>query len=53
MDMTIENKVLRIGVLSSRAIGRTHAVTSIHVVTLALAVGNGNGGQRPWKNWSN
>jgi hypothetical protein len=25
-------------VLSSRAIGRTHAVTSIHVVTLALAV---------------
>ena len=40
-------------VLSSRAIGRTHAVTSIHVVTLALAVGNGNGGQRPWKNWSN
>jgi hypothetical protein len=33
-------------VLSSPAIGETHAVSSTHAMTLVHAVGNGNGEQR-------
>jgi hypothetical protein len=33
-------------VLSSPAIGETHAMSSTHAMTLVHAVGNGNGGQR-------
>ena len=36
-------------VLSSPAIGETHAVSSTHAMTLVHAVGNGNGEQRLWK----
>ena len=36
-------------VLSSPAIGKTHAMSSTHAMTLVHAVGNGNGGQKLWK----